>query len=738
MVHGRPLILFKGEVLKKARNVMENAMRLSEPSAGKTVWTSLLKWTIPVASSYRKMISSADSGVKRRVHARYVKTYLPFLPVGQSHPPDEEEVIRLASSALLLTWMIHRRVSNSISSFRDSETWLLGDQVSNNGLSFASNHWPPETALSEISELNYNSEFDDVLPYVAEIFETRKANLATNRHIKRDIGLYYTPSDVTEYMVRTVFDSWLGSGKSLADIMCLDPASGSGVFLRCLLNLLSNSPAFEDAGKLEVASRLYGFDASWQAIQSCAFTLFFDCANDIQQRNLNPWLAWQSIRSNLAMVDSTRIRGVGSSDAEASSANAKVRREARTMIARGERPDDPTVGKRVLNTTYTRFLGDIFGEVERGFSIIVGNPPYSGSIANGRQVTLDGRLHTGRQLGYYIPFVRMMWRFADSSYSTSAMVLPLSIAYHSGADFRELRMDIQRSRGNWRFQFFDRTPDSLFGDLIKTRNCVVFAELGQAPRNRLRIITTPLIRWNSRNRKKLFGSIPSVSLGNFSIERCIPKLGSEMEFGVYEKLRSQALTVGSMLKVTDVPKHRSESEIVYFYSTAYNWLPIFRHLPREYVAAESEFRAHSIECPDSQQADFLFGLLSSRVAYWLWRVDGDGFHLNSGFLLNLPVHPSLLSSDRYTKIAKLGRNLWNAIQHYPVRKFNAGKLSISYRPYACGDILDRLDMIVIQAFEISESFGALLREYVADTVVAGRDDEPKLRPIVQQLAGEEK
>jgi len=316
------------------------------------------------------------------------------------------------------------------------------------------------------------------------------------------------------------------------------------------------------------------------------------------------------------------------------------------------------------------------------------------------------------------------------------MVLPLSVAYHSGTAFRQLRKNIQSMGGSWRFQFFDRTPDSLFGDLIKTRNCIAFAELGQEFGRNPQMMTTPLIRWNSRKRKRLFTVVRSVSLGDFPIERCIPKLGSDMEFRAYKKLRSEPLTIGDMLReIRGNPKHTRRLGEVYFYSTAYNWLPVFRHLPNEYGSTGNEFRAHTLICKDSEQADFLFGIFSSRVAYWLWRVEGDGFHLNRTFLLDLPFHASRFSGAHYAEIGELGRHLWDEIRHFPVKKLNAGRLSISYRPYACGDILDRLDMKILQSFEI-DSFGALLRDYVVDTIVAGRDNEPKLKSIIQQLVGE--
>jgi len=719
-------------------NDMEDLVKLSEPRPGRTIWASLLRWTIPIRSSYSEMTSNAGSQLVEKIRNRYIKSYLPLLPVQQSSLPDGKELLQLASSALLLIWMIHRRVSGSHSSFREAESWFLGEKAPTNGLSFAVDDWPSESSTAKISDLTYDGEFDDALPYIAEIFETQQADLSSNRLTKRNIGLYYTPSDVTEHMVREVLKPWLKSEKSLRDIICLDPACGSGVFLRALLSSLSDVPTFEDTNKFDVSNKLYGFDASWQAIQSCAFTLFLDCVDDLRRRSLNSWLAWQSIRSNLAVVDSTRIAGVGATDLGATLSNARIRSEARANISHGELLGDFSFSENSSQRSFTGLLGDIFGEAAQGFSLIIGNPPYSGSIMNGKQLMLDGHpdLRARLQLGYYIPFVEMMWRFANSSYSTSAMVLPLSIAFHSGEEFRQLRKNIQSIGGSWRFQFFDRTPDSLFGDLIKTRNCIVFAELLHKCKGRSQITTTPLVRWNSRKRKEMFASNHSVSLREFPIERCIPKLGSELEIRVYKRLRSQPLTVRDMIRETpDSLKHIRESATIYFYSTAYNWLPVFRHVPKQYLCTGNEFRANSLICKDSEQADFLFGMLSSRVAYWLWRVEGDGFHLNRTFLLDLPFHASQFSEALYAEIAELARELWDEVRHYPVKKLNAGKVSISYRPYACRDILDRLDMKILKPFEITDSFGPLLRDYVVDTVIAGRDAEPKQRSIIQQLVG---
>jgi hypothetical protein len=717
--------------------------RLSEPKPGRTVWTAILKWTMPLAASYLELTNDS-AHIAPELIRRYGCAYSPTLPVNQFETLDEREALSLASSALLHVWMIHRRVSGSPSTFREAELWFFGERSKTIGLSFASEAWPSKSAPAGLYDLNYTAEFDDVFPYVVEVFETRQADSFRNRAFKRNIGLYYSPSDVTDYMVREVLALRRTSHRTLSEITCIDPACGSGVFLRALLNAISRYSPIRDGEKLNATTRLYGLDTSMHAIQSCAFTLLLDCIDDVDRIGLVPWHAWQMIRGNLWVGDSTRISGLGATDPSHSARIAKLREEARSNVANGYWNDTQASSRTPITPPIRRamYLGDIFGEAANGFDIIIGNPPYSGTSARGSQLTFDGNPTGGRetQRGYYLPFVEMMWKFAKGDYSTSSMILPLSIAYHTGSDFFKLRENMQKIPGTWRFEFFDRTPDSLFGDLIKTRNCVVFAEIGSAY-SQTRIATTPLIRWNSRNRDELFDHIRSVIVhDHFSIKGCIPKLGSELEIDAYRKLRSSlsSSSVGEMLSGVHAPLHRHTvmSNTLYFYSTAYNWLPIFRHFPSRHISTRSDFRASELLCEDPEEADFLFGVLSSRVSYWLWRVEGDGFHLNKTFILSLPFHRSRFSRARYAEIVELSRDLWKQIQHYPVKKVNAGRPCVNYRPYACKGILDLLDINILESYGVSKEFSTVLTQYVMDIVVAGRDEELKLKSLKQQLAGE--
>jgi len=324
----------------------------------------------------------------------------------------------------------------------------------------------------------------------------------------------------------------------------------------------------------------------------------------------------------------------------------------------------------------------------------------------------------------YTLFLEMMWRFARSDYARAGMVVPLSIAYHSGRRFRALRSAIEQSRARWRFAFFDRTPDSFFGDDVKTRNAVVLMELqGDGETT---IETGPLVRWNSRNRSSLFATLKYIPLEQVSIRELIPKLGSPIEATAYQMLRGHREKLGVLwrnLPSSALTPGFVNDRCVFYYSTAYNWLPVFRHIPVPLDSPDLPSMPASLRgliCDRSADAEFAFAVASSRLAYWLWRVEGDGFHLNQGFLARLPVHPSFLPATALQDLATLAKDLWIEVLKHPIESVNAGRRTVNYSPHECGELLDEIDRILVNALELPNGFASFLREFVTETIVAGR------------------
>jgi hypothetical protein len=83
----------------------------------------------------------------------------------------------------------------------------------------------------------------------------------------------------------------------------------------------------------------------------------------------------------------------------------------------------------------------------------------------------------------------------------------------------------------------------------------------------------------------------------------------------------------------------------------------------------------SIEFASERVRMAAYAVCASRVAHFLWRVAGDGFHVSRRFVLALPVPTAEGSVDR---LSDLGERLWAARK--PVRSVNGGRTSVAFPP----------------------------------------------------------
>ena len=165
-------------------------------------------------------------------------------------------------------------------SLRDAEAWFLGPLHPPRRLSDAVAELADRNAIKALEAIDYDETLRDLLPYVldahgpgsrASVMKdpgTRKA-----RSAKRTGGVFYTPSDVAEYIAREAIGA-LGSETKRPTI--LDPACGSGVFLKAALDLaVDRNP---DQDRLDfVENSLYGIDVNPLAIEAAGFVLLHEC-----------------------------------------------------------------------------------------------------------------------------------------------------------------------------------------------------------------------------------------------------------------------------------------------------------------------------------------------------------------------------------------------------------------------------------------------------------------------------
>ena len=106
-------------------------------------------------------------------------------------------------------------------------------------------------------------------------------------------------------------------------------------------------------------------------------------------------------------------------------------------------------------------------------------------------------------------------------------------------------------------------------------------------------------------------------------------------------------------------------------TTAYNWLPLYRS-----KTSQSPTTLRLLKFSNEQTADWAYAVIASDLVYWLWRVEGDGFHLPTAFLARLPITWSGQPADE--GLAELGRALWASALRRPIRSVNGGRETFSY------------------------------------------------------------
>ena len=491
---------------------------------------------------------------------------------------------------------------------------------------------------------------------------------------------------------------------------------------------------------------LHGLDVSGHALDACAFVLLHACWRDVEQRGLSPWSAWHRLRMNLVQVDALTVEPwlAGGASAEVSGSFSDVA---------GKLTSAPSVFLKASTTSVVDAgceaglfgnggvsLSELFPAMKNGFDVLVGNPPYAGI---GERTDLANLAATFRSLpdsaasartNLFPLFIEMMWRFTTPGRTAAALVTPLSIAYHGGTQYDNCRRAMSAAGGRWQFAFFDREPHALFGEEVKTRNAILFRfeDEKTPPRGQLAEIETgPLRKWTSRTRHALFENIGFTPIGAAIISHGIPKLGGEIQAAAFRSLRratgrlpAWCVRVGTCRPEDAIGEQSTHR--VFVGGTAYNFLNVYRFAELaddERTFPMSESAVHCLEFRSEQDAEAVFAILSSRVAFWLWHVLGDGFHVPGWLWDEIPFSRSMFDADSLAQLAAQGRKLWQRLREHRFTSLNGGKLTIGYRPLHCHEERDAIDALLIESAKLPPEFLTELRTFVQGNAVVDAADE---------------
>lgn len=528
----------------------------------------------------------------------------------------------------------------------------------------------------------------DMLPYMLDVHGegTRLSVMKdpSNRHhrtARKRAGSYLTPSDAVSYMVGRVLPARCTGSESL-----LDPACGTGVFLQASLRLLSERGFKGSSG----ISALFGIDVSPAAVDACRAVLLAEGLRI--EKGADPRVLWAELGRQLAVGDSLNL----------------------VSAAAGQH--GPLWESEQWPAGWPS-----------SFTALVGNPPYAplGPRADLHQLgqTFATMRKATRATNAYLPFAEMMWLLLSDE-GQACMVVPMSIAYSSTEAMRSLRAAMSNAEGAWEFAFFDRTPDALFGDDVKQRVAIVSFRRQTVKEVR----TGPVLRWTSRTRSRLFDDTKSVSLGRVDMRGGVPKIGCELERSAYQAIRAlpRRLQDETALRRMALDEAKSSERSVLVAGTAYNWLTAYRSTEwARDVASPSSSPLTLLACTSNRLADATYALTSSKLTYWLWRADGDCFHVPLAFLAELPAL-SLMTEERIGDLATVGKQLWLKAGQTPIRSVNRGNATVTFSPWTQWNLVKTIDELLVDGLGLPPGLESVLADLVERNIVVDPSDQVRV------------
>lgn len=568
-------------------------------------------------------------------------------------------------------------------------------------------------ALAKLGSIADPEALADLMPYVLDphgpgsrLSVRRDPKTQATRAKKRSSGSFYTPADVADHMAERAF---LHAPLS-HPLTVFDPACGTGVFLRAALTALCT--AHPTANPLTLAEQsLFGVDVDPWAVDASAYVLLHDILAKRHRTKRTPKAIWNLLRGNLALADALSIDPAGGVVAPEIQGCLPLSRGATSSTAGQE------VGRIAIDVLFPTML--------RGPHIIIGNPPYA-PIGNRPDLAELGAIfETLRPIGstsdIHPLFLEQMVRLAAPD-TSGVLVLPLSIAFNSRAQYTAGRRIIGRTTGTWRFSFFDREPHALFGEDVKTRNTIV-SWSRNASDAQTQIMTGPLLKWRGDSRARLFETIHFTEI-EAAIDDGIPKLSGSLQAETFALLHSrQSRLADDMLSIAGselTDTFQADANTVFVGGTAYNFVNAFLTPPAHMrpPGRPSANTVHAIYCASPADAAVIYAILSSRLTFWLWHVSGDGFHVSKAFLANLPIGLTSLTKDDRAHLAKLGSELWAQLKAAPLISNNRGRTSLAFPAVRAREQQQQIDLLLVRALRLDDSFIDNLDAFTNSVVAA--------------------
>jgi hypothetical protein len=354
----------------------------------------------------------------------------------------------------------------------------------------------------------------------------------------------------------------------------------------------------------------------------------------------------------------------------------------------GRRPPWPDLGDRLRVGDVLAFPRPFPRVAGRGgFSVVLGNPPYIETGADGRlagyRTASCGNLYAPvveRALGLLAPDGRLGMIVPHSAFCTDRMAPLLSL--------------VTEGATTW-VSTYDIRPCKLFAG-VDQRLAIFLRHAAPQPRT----YSTRYHRWAESERPHLFAGLRYLDVTGLRYENSIPKAGHPIDESVWHKIHRR-------------PPLRDDlggSAVVYYHNAPRYWVRALTFAPYFWNERDGEklsAQVRPLAVRDVADAGAVAALLNSSLFCWWWLLLSDCRHLNRREIDRFPAGIAEMTRDRKQTLGALRRRLMADYRRHAVRKVchyrATGRVVYDeFYPGRSKAILDEIDRVLAGHYGLTD------------------------------------
>ena len=393
---------------------------------------------------------------------------------------------------------------------------------------------------------------------------------------RKSNGVYYTPADISQYILGNVFVNVLNKSNSqvynfdmcidyilnsnstkinslLYSKSIIDPTCGSGEFLINAFDLKYRILSVKcknitDRKVLDICKTLFGNDIDDESMDISKIRLFFNVLNKLKNKSSYNELA-MIIKENFTNID---------------------------------------------------FISE-YQKLSRKYDIIVGNPPY---VEYGKYPNKDKLSNNFGNV--YADVIKNSIDLLNEN-GILGYIIPLS--YSSTGRMMKIRRFVDSTMNKQFILNFADRPDCLFDGVHQKLNILI----SQKTTGNNNIYVSNYKHWYSNERETLFDDI-SVLKSNYDFNEFIPKIGNEIEKSIFNKVFSK-----DQKNIFD--SQSDQGPELYLNMRACFWIKAFSFNP-----GSKEYKKFVF---DKDKYHFILCVLNSSLFWIFWTIMSDCWHITS-------------------------------------------------------------------------------------------------------------